>query len=263
MVQVDSVKSPHAGDGLGDILRRAAADFTRFFAWELLNPTILWLKRRSRYRFGSTHIGLNLGCGLDNAPGWLGIDAGLYVLLKNMPRVCARVAFKQFSSSRHCTLEEFQEQLRSSDIIHFDLQYGIPLGDGCVPYAYSAHLLEHLAQAHAEALLRECARILRPGGILRICVPSLGREIEDMKAAIVAYEQGDSAPAQEYLTTGRVGFQNALRNHRHMYDFTELKALLTACGFERIEERQFQQGKLPGLETMETRGGLYVEGTRP
>jgi SAM-dependent methyltransferase len=38
---------------------------------------------------------------------------------------------------------------------------------------YHAHLLEHLPRASALPFLRECHRVLKPGGILRIVVPDL------------------------------------------------------------------------------------------
>jgi predicted SAM-dependent methyltransferase len=251
-----------ADNGLGGILRRAGVELMKFLAWEVLNPSILWLKRTSRYHLGSQHIGLNLGCGLDNSPGWLGIDMGVYLLCRKLPRFFIRSVFTHFHSSRDYSFEEFSRRLRSPDLLHFDLTYGIPLGDACVDYVYSSHLLEHLEETDARALLRECSRVLRPGGVVRICVPSLSRRVEIMKAAIEAYERGDSERIQAFVATSRIGFVSTSRN-RHMYDFAGLRALLLEVGFRNVEERQFQQGRLPCLDTLERRPSLQVEAIRP
>ena len=49
----------------------------------------------------------------------------------------------------------------------------LPFADGVFDAVYSSHVLEHFAPATAEALLRECQRVLKPGGILRTVLPDL------------------------------------------------------------------------------------------
>lgn len=48
---------------------------------------------------------------------------------------------------------------------------GIPLDAGVVDAVYHSHFLEHLAYPDALSLLRECARVVKAGGILRVVVP--------------------------------------------------------------------------------------------
>lgn len=47
----------------------------------------------------------------------------------------------------------------------------LPLEDESIGYVFSEHFLEHLFLDEATELLRECHRILRPGGVIRTCVP--------------------------------------------------------------------------------------------
>lgn len=66
---------------------------------------------------------------------------------------------------------------------------------------YAAHVVEHLGQAAFEHLLRECHRILRPGGAIRIEAP-------DAEVLIAAYERRDD---------GVLGYFRALRR-RHLVE---------------------------------------------
>jgi predicted SAM-dependent methyltransferase len=85
----------------------------------------------------------------------------------------------------------------SPDVRACNLLEGVPLPDASVDAVYNAALLEHLPRDRAGAFLRECQRILRPGGILRIGVPDLEQiarvYLEKLGCAAAGAE---SAPAQ-------------------------------------------------------------------
>jgi predicted SAM-dependent methyltransferase len=82
---------------------------------------------------------LNLGCGGQVHPDWINMD-----LVPGAPGVIA------------C-----------------DLSRGIPLPDGHCRVVYHSHVLEHLRRPDAMPFLRECHRVLAPGGVLRVVVPDL------------------------------------------------------------------------------------------
>jgi SAM-dependent methyltransferase len=83
-------------------------------------------------------------------------------------------------------------------VLKVDLRRGFPFGSGEFDAAYGSHVLEHLPPAEGEALLRECRRVLKPEGILRIAVPDLetiaGLYLEATRAAA----QGDAAARERY-----------------------------------------------------------------
>lgn len=54
-----------------------------------------------------------------------------------------------------------------------DLAKPLPLADASVDVIYHSHVIEHLDREHGRRLIRECARCLRPGGILRVAAPDL------------------------------------------------------------------------------------------
>lgn len=55
----------------------------------------------------------------------------------------------------------------------YQLALGIPYPEGSFNAVYHSHMLEHFPRAMVLPFLRECLRVLRPGGTLRVVVPDL------------------------------------------------------------------------------------------
>lgn len=170
---------------------------------------------------------LNLGCGPDVRAGWLNIDF-----------------------------------MGEADLL-VDLRRPLPLPDGSAELAYSEHTLEHLDHpTDAEAFLRECLRVLRPGGMVSIGVP-------DCEPAIVDYPAGDgwyerwATSFQPRLATRMERLNHLFRQegeHRFAYDVETLLALLLGVGFTDARRRHFD----PAIDSPARRDGtLYVEARRP
>lgn len=60
-------------------------------------------------------------------------------------------------------------------VIQHNLLKGIPLADESMEVVYHSHVLEHFPRERAEIFIRECWRVLKPGGILRVAIPDLER----------------------------------------------------------------------------------------
>lgn len=82
---------------------------------------------------------LNLGCGQRYHPDWTNIN---------------------FSSTDEA-------------VISHDLRLGIPFPDQSFDVVYHSHVLEHFSKPEASKFLKECSRVLRPQGVLRVVVPDL------------------------------------------------------------------------------------------
>ncbi|MGC9990235.1 MAG: methyltransferase domain-containing protein, partial [Terriglobales bacterium] len=66
-----------------------------------------------------------------------------------------------------------------------DVRNGLPFRSNSVDSIYSTHMFEHFYPDELKQLLKECVRVLKRGGGLRLIVPSL-------ESAIAAYSQARS-----------------------------------------------------------------------
>lgn len=172
---------------------------------------------------------LHLGCGHNYKPGWVNIDLG-----------------------------------RKADL-KLDLRRSLPFSDGSCEFIYSEHFLEHLDYPQPVTnLLRECLRVLIPGGELSLAVP-------DGEMVLNAYVLGGSANYYEaearwhpsWCETRMEHVNYNFRQggeHRFIYDLETLADLLQRCGFADVQRRAFD----PRLDQEERiTGSLYVSCCRP
>jgi predicted SAM-dependent methyltransferase len=118
-----------------------------------------------------------------------------------------------------------------------DLRNRFPFADREVDGVFSSHVLEHFPLVDVQHILAECARILRPGGALRVSVPSL-------ELALAAYQSGDMEFFHgEGRTVGRRFVDHILdaSNHKLMYDFPFLEELLLDVGFSHVTRAQYRE----------------------
>jgi len=80
----------------------------------------------------------------------------------------------------------------------WDVSHGLPFGNEEVDACYASHLLEHLAPDQAEALMAECLRVLRRGGVIRLAVPDLEGITREYLRVLGQAESGDQAAVEQY-----------------------------------------------------------------
>lgn len=61
----------------------------------------------------------------------------------------------------------------SKDVIAANLIKGFPFNDNQFDVVYHSQVLEHIPKDQAARFIKECYRVLKPGGILRVVVPDL------------------------------------------------------------------------------------------
>lgn len=87
---------------------------------------------------------------------------------------------------------------KSPEVIAYNLRNNIPLSDRSVQVVYHSHLLEHLPKSEAEPFLRECYRVLKSDGIIRVVVPDLEQIVRLYLKSLEEASQGSPAGAANY-----------------------------------------------------------------
>jgi predicted SAM-dependent methyltransferase len=144
--------------------------------------------------------------------------------------------------------------------VAWNLAKGIPLPDDSAEAIFHEHLQEHLSLRAGFLLNRECFRVLRPGGVLRVAVPDAGLCLRSYAGT----DDPDWASSQPtpMLSVLTLFYEHG---HRAMYDGQTLAAELAAAGFEQAAQREFGETRIQPCPDSESRHGgtLYVEGVKP
>jgi hypothetical protein len=120
-----------------------------------------------------------------------------------------------------------------------DAHYRFPpidAADASVDEIYLGHVLEHLEPVEADALLRECYRVLAPGATLGVVVPDTRWVLEQyvrQSGQRVEVPQGVFWELDDLDAVGSVFLYSTLQESRHRwsYDETTLRRALTRAGF--------------------------------
>lgn len=225
---------------------------------------------------------VNLGCGTTTPPGWINVDGSWNALLSKYPRARSLLSFVRLVPKRQLHI-----QWNPNILIH-DVRKRLPFSDDTIDVIYSSHMLEHLYLEEAKRLLKECHRVLKPGGIVRMVVPDLQSIVMEYVSrrtngtAAAGSEQlnpGDQVNARLMLRSSQppsggwiYGTYSAVKDfhsHKWMYDADSLISHIRAAGFTEVSERQFQESRIDDIKNIEQASrvlngeGICVEGTKP
>jgi predicted SAM-dependent methyltransferase len=210
-------------------------------------------------------VKLNLGCGRVHALGWINVDGS------NRAWLASRVPW----------LDRFLVFLRllpptefSRQTLFADISTRLPWLDDSVDAIYMGEVLEHFTREEGERLIKECYRVLRPKGVLRIRVPDNARFWSNYLAE---YKRVKQLPSSERTLdhTRWIGmfFDDIcvrpeplrFRGHYHkwMYDDVSLVKTLELAGFVDAERRNYLESRIPDIERVEVRDDLIVEARKP
>ena len=127
--------------------------------------------------------------------------------------------------------------------LSLDLTKPLPLPNNSVQMIYSSHLLEHFKYADLINFLKECHRIMKPGGIFNAAVPNAGIYLKAFQnpegfdpGIFCRYE-----PAYNYNSP--IDYVNYIAymdgHHRYMFDEENLIAILKKVCFRNVRLREF------------------------
>lgn len=97
-------------------------------------------------------------------------------------------------------------------VIAHNLCAGIPFADATFDVVYHSHVLEHFEKKAALVFLRDCHRVLKPGGIIRVAVPDLEQIARSYLVHLENALNGDRASEDNYEWIMLEMFDQMVRN---------------------------------------------------
>jgi predicted SAM-dependent methyltransferase len=149
----------------------------------------------------------------------------------------------------------------SSKEIYLDATGRYPFPDGSFQYVLSEHVIEHVPWEGGVAMLRECHRVLAPGGKVRTVTPNLTKFVQLVGGATGAVDRQfidaklrihgwPVTPVPEVYILNR-----EVRDwgHQFLYDPATLRKSLELAGFQRIKEYPVGEKTDPVFQEAELR----------
>ena len=211
--------------------------------YQKIRVAIAWIRRNQRWQARRAHLQskayLHAGCGPQIAAGFVNLD------YRWVPGV---------------------------DVV-WDLARPLPFPAGRFQGIFTEHCLEHFDETGLQAILGEFLRVLRPGGRIRIVVPSLEIHARRYLAALGRPAGEDAvSPARAINRVFYSGHDWMKRSHwnndghHFMHDAASLDSCLQSAGFHEIRPVSFGQGADPRLlidRQDRAWESLYMEACKP
>ena len=211
---------------------------------------------------------INIGCGMSPTKNWKNYDYSTSIKLSKYP-ILSRVLFKL-----NLVNEEQNNYINYSSenkIELLDATKKFPFKDSSIDVIYSSHMMEHLHRDDAINFIKECYRVLRPKGILRLVMP-------DLRININSYLNSNDAdkfiedlliqpPKTKSITDlAKLYFSGGFREHQWMYDEKSLIKLLLSCSFKYVIALPPGKTNIPDHDDLDLYEredeSVYIEGTK-
>jgi predicted SAM-dependent methyltransferase len=154
---------------------------------------------------------------------------------------------------------------RNVDIC-LDFNRRLPFPDGQFEGIFCEHVFEHFDFEQGQALLKECLRVLRPGGRIRIIVPDgekILRTYLDNPGELVERRGPDNPFAMDAVNS----YFRQRYEHQFIYDWPLLEHQFSRAGFTGIERAGYMSGGPPTDILLDDAKyeweSLYVDAVRP
>ena len=214
---------------------------------------------------GDKRLHINLGCGIRFHQDWENVDGGPMAWLSRLRAL--RVL--NWALPRRCF--QYPRNLRVTNLRKVPL----PFAADSAAVIFSGYCLEYLTPEETQRLLRDCYRILAPGGLIRLCQTDIETIVQHYLANRPAQpgETALKAAAAFHELTAPASATWANRFWRrggvqHLFDKTKLIYMLGLAGFEDSRFYPSHAGVCPNLDAVERPERpearlLHVEARKP
>lgn len=208
-----------------------------------------WRRRRIAADYLARHrpAKLNIGCGTNPLPGWLNSDCAAII-----PR----------------------------GVLYLDATQRFPIPSASFDFVFSEHMIEHVPLSGAVNMLRECHRVLRSGGRIRVATPRLEFMLEmltnpaDEHRGYADYHYEGLTEEPAVRTPARIlNDYQRMWGHEFIYDEATLRLLLERAGFVNLRVEAVNESNDPNFRGIENDGRmpegmlalttLILEGDKP
>lgn len=151
--------------------------------------------------------------------------------------------------------------------VFLDVTKRFPFHDNTFDYIFTEHTMEHIEIRTGIRMLKECFRVLKPGGKLRISMPNLAFLIGLYKEEKTELQLREIKRIVDMVFPDIGIYQDAFvinnffKNwgHKFIYDFKLLKLLLEKNGFSNVIEREVGKSEDINLQNLEAHGAFISE----
>jgi len=215
---------------------------------------------------------LNLGCGpLARKTDWIDLDGSWNVIVTGFPHVLRSIMVGLYKMSGK------QYHPWPNHVKYLNILKPFPFARNSVDAIYASHVWEHLFRDEVMNVTRECCRVLKPGGVIRLVVPDLsyfcrqylGSKDTDSSDRLMENLALRPRRRERSLIMKLYTYFTDFHTHKWMYDARSLSSILAACGFTEITEKECFESLIPEIRQVEDPGsvsataGIALEAIKP
>lgn len=210
-------------------------------------------------------IKLNLGCGPVQPLDWINVDGSNRAWLASRYNWFDNLLVK----AKVISVTEFK-----SSTVYANLNRRLPWSENKVDSVYLGEVLEHFTKADGAALIAECFRVLKSGGVIRCRVPDNYRfwknYINDYEATVSKSPEHWTLEHSKWvemffrdICVKHKRFASYGHFHKWMYDEVSLSLLFKTVGFTQIERKKYLDSRIDNVKAVETHEDLTIEAIKP
>ena len=157
---------------------------------------------------------------------------------------------------------------RTREVIFLDITERLPFPDASLDYIYSEHLIEHVSLSAGIGHFKDCLRVLKPGGVIRVATPDLqflldyfsGKPLTPVQEGFLAEMMNEFHPELARSTvmssSPAILLNEFVRDWGHMfiYDRDTLAEALKLAGFATVQSCEVQRSEHAALRGLERHG---------